>query len=79
MRTKGGKRLSFKKARERSGLSQNQIATALNIDQSAVSLWESGKTHPRAKLLPTLAKLLGCSIDDLLSEDGKPPGDVPTS
>lgn len=79
MRKKGGKRLSFKKERERSGITQNQIATALNIDQSTVSLWESGKTHPRAKLLPQLAKLLGCTIDDLLSEDGKPPGEVPVS
>lgn len=77
---KGGKRLSFKKVRERSGLSQNQIATALNIDQSTVSLWESGKTHPRAKLLPTLAKMLDCTIDDLLSgEDESPPHEVPTS
>lgn len=70
--------MSFKKVRERSGLTQNQIAAALNVDQSTVSLWESGKTQPRAKLLPSLAKLLDCKIDDLLGSDESPP-EVPTS
>ena len=61
--------MSFKKERERSGITQVQIAAALNIDQSTVSLWESGKTHPRAKLLPKLAKMLGCTVDELLAPD----------
>lgn len=61
--------MSFKKERERSGITQVQIAAALNIDQSTVSLWESGKTHPRAKLLPKLANMLGCTVDELLAPD----------
>lgn len=61
--------MSFKGARERSGLTQRDLATELGIDQSTVSLWEVGKTQPRAKLLPHLASILGCTIDELLAPD----------
>ena len=63
--------LSFKSARERKGVTQHELAVELAIDQSTVSLWESGKTHPRAKLLPKLALLLGCTVDELLENDEK--------
>lgn len=62
------KNLRFKTARERSGLTQQDVATAMGLDQSTVSLWESGKTQPRAKLLPKLASLLNCTVDELLSD-----------
>lgn len=66
---KGGETLSFKSAREKSGLTQRDLATELGIDQSTVSLWEVGKTQPRAKLLPRLAIILGCTVDELLAPD----------
>ena len=66
---KGGETLSFKSAREKSGLTQRDLATELGIDQSTVSLWEVGKTQPRAKLLPRLASILGCTVDELLASD----------
>ena len=59
--------MSIKSAREKSGMTQQDLAMKLEIDQSTVSLWEVGKTQPRAKLLPRLANILGCSIDELLS------------
>ena len=43
--------LSFKSAREKSGLTQRDLAVEIGVDQSTVSLWEIGKTQPRAKLL----------------------------
>ena len=67
--TKGGTNLTFKKAREKSGLTQQELATALGVDQSTVCLWETGKTQPRAKLLPQVADILGCTVDELLSAD----------
>lgn len=63
--------MSFKSARERKGITQRDLAVELAIDQSTVSLWESGKTHPRAKLLPKLAQLLGCTVDELLENEDK--------
>ena len=62
--------MSVKSAREKRGMTQQDIAVALDIDQSTVSLWESGKTSPRAKLLPKLAQILGCTVDELLADDG---------
>lgn len=64
--------MSFKTARERSGLTQRDLAAALGIVQSTVSMWEVGKTRPRAKLLPKLAALLNCTVDELLAHDAQP-------
>lgn len=50
------------------GLTQEQLAKKMRIDQSAVSLWESGKTKPMKKLHKKLAKVLGCSVEDLRGE-----------
>lgn len=61
--------MSFKKARENCGLTQQDLATILAVDQSTVCLWETGKTQPRAKILPKIANILNCSVDDLLSPD----------
>lgn len=53
--------------RTKRGLTQKDIADALGVDQSAVHLWEVGKTKPRVDTLVNLAKLLNCSVDDLLA------------
>lgn len=62
--------MGFLSARERAGFTQRQVADKLGIDQSAVSLWETGKTAPRASILVKLSALYCCSIDELLSADG---------
>lgn len=56
----------IKEERIKSGLTQAQLGRQIGVDQSAVHLWESGKTLPRASLLPKLARILGCTADDLL-------------
>ena len=61
--------MSFAAARKSTGLSQPEAARELGVDQSAVCLWETGKTLPRTALLPKLATLYGCSVDELLRED----------
>ena len=61
--------MSFLLAREKAGITQREVAEEIGVDQSAVSLWETGKTLPRASLLVKLAKLYGCTVDDLLKED----------
>lgn len=61
--------MSFAKARRVAGLSQISVAQKVNVDQSTVSLWETGKTMPRAALLQQIAELYGCTVDDLLKSD----------
>lgn len=58
--------MSLFSARQKIGLTQDEVAKELGIDQSAVSLWETGKTAPRAKILVKLAGLYGCTVDELL-------------
>ena len=59
---------NFKKAREKAGLSQKEIAITLNVSQNAVSNWENGKTYPAGKNLIQLTELLSCSADYLLGK-----------
>lgn len=57
----------LKEIRISKGMTQTDIAEMLNVRQATVSLWESGISMPRADMLIKLAKLLNCTIDDLLS------------
>lgn len=48
--------------------SQKEVAKALGVGQSAVSKWEKGLAKPRADKLPAIAKLYGCTIEELLAD-----------
>lgn len=61
--------MNIKNIRERAGITQTEVARALNIGQSAVAAWELGEAFPRVDKLPKLAKLLNCTVDDLLRKD----------
>ena len=61
--------MSFSAARKIAGLTQEDVAKELNISGAAVCQWENGKTVPDARKLPQIAKLYGCSVDELLAED----------
>lgn len=61
--------MSFANARRQSKMSQAEVAKKIGVDQSTVCLWETGKTKPRASILPIIAALYGVTIDELLSDD----------
>lgn len=61
--------MSFLSSRVAAGLSQDEVAKKIGVDQSSVSLWDCGKTMPRAALLPSIAKLYGVTVDELLKKD----------
>lgn len=61
--------MSFSSAREKAGMTQNEVANALGVNQSSVSLWESGRNLPRGKQMVKLAKLYGVTVDELLREE----------
>lgn len=56
---------AIRQHREGLKLSQERLAELLGIDRSAVAKWETGKAMPTADKLPELARILGCTIDDL--------------
>jgi len=57
----------LKEAREYLGLSQDDVATALNISRPAVTNIESGNRKVEAVELDRLAKLFGRPVDYFLS------------
>ena len=56
------------KIRVKSNLTQEEVARELRIDRSSVAKWETGKADPRADMLVKLAKLFGCTVDELLCD-----------
>lgn len=51
--------------RKAAGFTQQSYADALGIDRGMIAMYETGRAWPRAYILPAMADLLGCSIDDL--------------
>lgn len=61
--------MGFRKARIAAGLTVAQVMEALKVSDAAVYQWETGVTHPSIKRLVELAKLYGCTVDELLKEE----------
>ena len=53
-------------------LTQETLAEALGVSAPAVSKWENSVTCPDILLLPSLARLLGTTVDALLASDPAP-------
>ncbi len=65
-----GKRIAdLRKSKE---LKQDDLAQMLNVSPQAVSKWENDQTCPDISLLPELARILGVSVDELLSGKSEP-------
>lgn len=65
-----GKRIRTR--REKLGLKQQDLANSLGISPQAVSKWERGENAPDVTVLVPLARLLGVSVDWLLSGQETP-------
>ena len=61
--------MSIRAYRIKVGYSQAELANLIGVSDAAVCMWETGKTAPRAALLPKLAALMNCTVDDLLKDD----------
>lgn len=59
----------IKRRRIAAGLSQKALAAKLGVAQSMVSCWETGENAPNIKNAVALAKIFGCTVDDLLGGD----------
>ncbi len=51
--------------RRLAGLTQAQLAEELGIERPTLACWETGVNWPSARMLPQIADLLLCSIDEL--------------
>lgn len=57
--------MTLRERRMMAGLRQIDVAKKMNVDQAAVSKWESGETKPSRKYHKKLAKLYKCSVEEL--------------
>jgi len=55
--------------RKRAGLTQTELAEAIDVPQPTIASWEWSESPPRSDVLPRLAKVLGVSVDDLLAQE----------
>ena len=53
--------------RKKCGLTQEALAEKLGVSFQAVSKWETAKSAPDVVLLPIMADIFGCYIDELFS------------
>ena len=51
------------------GLTQEQLAQAIQISPQAVSKWERGDGYPDITLLPRIANFFQISVDELIGND----------
>ena len=58
--------------RRQKDLTQEAVAEALGVSPQAVSKWENDASCPDIMLLPQLAKMLGVTVDVLLSGEQEP-------
>ena len=59
--------------RRKAGLSQEELASRLEVSRQAVSKWESGQTLPDLERAAALSRLFGVSLDYLLKEELEAP------
>ncbi|MCG8711098.1 helix-turn-helix domain-containing protein [Brenneria sp. 4F2] len=64
-----GKRITA--LRKEAGMTQAQVAQALNVSQQAVQAWEAGRRRIQISILPAVARVLSVSLEDLLGEEAE--------
>ena len=53
--------------RKRKGITQEQLASALNISPQAISKWETNTSFPDTQTLPLIAAYFEVSVDYIFS------------
>ncbi|MDL2224944.1 helix-turn-helix domain-containing protein [Eubacteriales bacterium OttesenSCG-928-M02] len=60
--------MRIKELRESKKMTQVALANKLGVTRTAVAMWESGDSMPKAKMLPQLAKELDCTIEEIFEK-----------
>jgi transcriptional regulator with XRE-family HTH domain len=60
---------NIKRRRTEKGVTQEQLAEAMNVTCAAVSKWERSETYPDITLIQPLAFYFGVSLDELMGYD----------
>lgn len=63
--------MAIKRKREAAEMTQQLLAERMGVAQTTISQWETEVALPRARQLPQLAEVLGCSISELFEDPGE--------
>lgn len=66
-------RFRIREAREKVGMTQNELAAQLGINNVTLSGYETGKHDPKSETLVKIAKICNTSTDFLLGREEKKP------
>lgn len=59
----------IRELRQAANMTQKELAEQMGYKvDSIVSMWESGERKPPSNLLPQLANVLGCTVDELFTK-----------
>ena len=61
--------MNIKEMRMSANLTQQDLGEQLGVGRTTVAMWENGDAMPRADKLPEIAKVLGCTINDLFGDE----------
>lgn len=63
--------MRIQELRVKAGMTQVALGTQMGVAQCVVSEWEKETYLPKARQLPELSRVLGCSINDLFVDDNE--------
>lgn len=69
----------LRKARVDAGLTQEQLGFSIDISKSSISAWENNREMPSFKILPSLSRALGHSLDYLVCNSSYGPPSQPNT
>ena len=58
--------MQFKELRKQAGATQVALAKKLGITQSALAMWETGKSKPKTADIPKIASVLNVPVECVL-------------
>lgn len=61
--------LNIKTLRQQRGLTQQQLADLLGLDQARISAYEVGRKTPPTQRLPLIARALGVEVGELFTRN----------
>ena len=61
--------MEIKKMRLAAGMTQIELASKMEVNQTAISQWERNVALPASEKLPGLADVLHCTIDALFGRE----------
>ena len=64
---------NLKKLRSNKGMTQKELAEALNVSYQAVSRWENDEVEPDISTLSKLSQIFGVSVDEIINGDIEKP------